>query len=642
MKSVIFKNPELQKSFELNGYVVIPFLSGEQLHQLNQSYHSANENITGGFYSTSFNPDEARRKYFNDAIANLFAPTVQSLFNPIKSLGACFLVKQPGPQGEMPIHQDWTVVEEPNFDSITIWVPLQDVNEENGAIQVIPGSHRFSTTLRSPSMEDPFKNVQAELRKDLQLLPMKAGEAFIFSHALLHASPANTSAAPRVAATFGLIDAAAQLQFYHQEQKGELEKYFVDENFFQTYNTQIGQRPKTGMLQEKFIYNQHFVSSEEYKKMKQQFQQRKNMDAYKMIPIFKDEQKQKFFEEEGYAVFPVLNETEVLDLKNYYEALNLKDANGFGFHVSMDQTDKEMCRRIREKVWGVVLPKLDEHLKDYKPFVASYVVKEINPKGVVPAHQDWSFVDREEDGYSSITCWVALVDTNLDNGGMGVIRGSHRFMQNKRPSPSPQCPVPLSNHMFSIFPYLHTVNVKAGEVLMFDNRTFHASPPNTSNGLRLAVGVGVTQKDAQMVHYYMKPDDTFKTMLRYNVDPDFFLKYENATLSKMFDAKKLIEGYGEPTEVPYSFPDYSTDELVDMIKAAGNEYNIPMTEKLAKLFGYTGTPQSSEAKKEAPVEPLKTETEKPKKWVWVDDRSFFAKYTPLNIAREIKKKLAGA
>ena len=644
MKSVIFKDKELQRQFNLNGYVVVPFLSASQVAELQLLYQSGAENTTAGFYSTSFNTNEQQRQQISNGIEKVFVQPVNEFFTDVKSLGACFLVKQPGPQGEMPIHQDWTVVKEPDFDSITIWVPLQDVTEYNGAIQVIPGSHRFSNALRSPSLPDPFKNVQSEMRNDLQLLPMKAGEAFIFSHALLHASPANQSNNARVAATFGLIDAHAQLMFYHQQNEGELEQYFVDRDFFQKYNTQIGERPQHGTLKTTLHYSQKFVSPEEYGSMKRNFEKRTAMSNYKMIPIFKEEQMQKFFEKEGYAKMPLLNESEVRDLKEYYQSLHIKDEKGFGFHVSMDQSDKEMCRKTREKVWGVVVPKLSEHLKDFKPFVASYVVKEVNPKGVVPAHQDWSFAANEEDGYSSITCWVALVDTNLDNGCMGVIRGSHKFMQNHRPSPSPQCPVPLSNHMFSIFPYLHTIEMKAGELLMFDNRTFHASPPNTSEGIRLAVGVGVTQKDAQLVHYYMKPDGTFKTMLRYNVDEDFFLKYDNATLARMYNEGKLIEGYGEPVEIPYSFTDYTSDELIELIKAEGNEYNIPMTEKLAKLFGYSGAEQkSSESTTQPPIE-NKNETDVAiaRQATWIDNRTFFEKYTPLNIAREIKKRLAGA
>lgn len=640
---MLFKDKKLQQAFDINGYVVVPFLSKEQVNELREFFFKTHPQLPDGFYSSSFNTDEAHKKSVNEKIEAVLSSTVSNQLAEIKKLGSCFLNKQPGPQSEMPIHQDWTVVDEPNFDSVTIWIPLQDVNEQNGAIQVIDGSHRFSAELRSPSLDAPFKNVQSEMRKDLKLLPMKAGEAFIFSQALLHASPPNMSSEPRIAVTYGLIAKDAQLMFYHKNEEGKIEQYFVDEDFFQKYNTQIGERPKIGKLNKVFNYDQHFITADEYKKMKQDFLLKKSQAMYKMIPIFKDDERQQFFEREGYAVFPLLSAEEVADLKSYYESLGLVDEKGFGFHVSMDQKDKDMCRRIREKVWGIALPQLSEHLKDFKPFVASFVAKEVNPKGVVPAHQDWSFVADEEDGYSSITCWITLVDTNIDNGGMGVIRGSHKFMMNHRPSPSPQCPVPLSEHMFSIFPYLHTIDMKAGEVLMFDNRTFHASPPNTSSSIRLAAGVGVTQKDAKLVHYYMKPDGTFKTMLRYNVDEDFFLKYENATLARMYDEGKLIEGYGEPVEVPYEYTKYTQEEMVEVVKAAGNSFNIPMTEKLAKLFGYSPDGQKQEEPKQEEVkETPQAAAEPEKEWVWVDDRPLLEKYSPLNIAREIKKRLVGA
>lgn len=637
---MLFKSEKLQQQFNLNGYVVIPFLSDAQVKDLRTFFFEQHPQIPAGFYSSSFNDDVTHKQLVNEKIESVLKSQVENHFNEIKKLGSCFLNKQPGLESEMPIHQDWTVVDETKFDSVTIWIPLQDVNETNGAMQVIDGSHRFSTALRSPTLEDPFKNIQTQLCKDLKLIPMKAGEAIVFSQALLHASPANLSNESRIAVTYGLIDASAQLMFYHQTEAGKVEQYFVEEDFFQRYNTQIGKRPNFGKLNQVIDYKQHFVTNEEYRHAKQKFQQQKAAAMYKMIPIFKDYERQQFFEREGYVVFPLLNKEEVESLKSFYESLSLTDQSGFGFHVSMDSSNKEMCRTIRDKIWRVALPRLAEHLQDFKPFVASFVVKEVNPKGVVPAHQDWSFVDKEEDGYTSITCWIALVDTNLDNGGMGVIRGSHKFMQNHRPSPSPQCPVPLAEHMFSIFPYLHTIDMKAGEVLMFDNRTFHASPPNTSNSVRLAAGVGVTQKDAQLIHYYMKPDSEFKTMLRYSVDEDFFLKYDNATLSKMFDNKQLIDGYGEPTEVPYGFTKYSADEMVEIIKLAGNHYNKPMTEKLAKLFGYDNKTENHENERLA-TELAKEPSVQQEEWKWVDNRSFFQKYTPNNIAREIKKRLLG-
>jgi len=638
---MLFQDSILNSRFALDGYVTVPFLNAEEVASLRAFFLETHPTVPAGFHSSSFSTDRSEKEHVNARVEEVFGSKVGTLFHPIKKLGSCFLSKSPGPQGEMPIHQDWTVVDETQFCSVTIWCALQDTNERNGAMQVIAGSHRFSDALRSPTLPDPFRDLHAEMRADLRTVSLKAGEAIIFNQALLHASPPNTGTEPRIAVTYGLIAEEAELGFYHKNEEGKVEHYAVPNHFFQEYNTQIGQRPSIGALTDTFDYLSKPVTSGNYQRAKRYYQTQKAKMSYKMIPLFKNADQQSFFEKEGYSVFPLLNESEVADLKGYYESLNLKDEKGFGFHVSMDQTDKEMCRRVREKIWSVALPRLQEHLSDFKPFVSSFVAKESNPKGVVPAHQDWSFVDREDEGFCSITCWIALVDTNLENGGMGVIRGSHRFMQNKRPSPSPQTPVPLSNHMFSIFPFLHTLDVKAGEVLMFDNRTFHASPPNTTAFNRLAVGVGVTQKNAQLVHYYTKPDGQFKTMLRYNVDPDFFLKYENATLSQMYDRGELIEGYGEPVEVPYSYTDYTSEELVAIIKEAGNAYNVPMCEKLAAIFGnISGPPQ--EEKKVTPETALVTETATTEENVWLDDRSFFEKYSPKNIVTEVKKRLVGA
>jgi ectoine hydroxylase-related dioxygenase (phytanoyl-CoA dioxygenase family) len=632
MSASIFNNAKLQQQFDKDGYIVVPFLSADEVVRLQQLYKDVTSQSPSAFHSSSFNKDEGVKHKINQQVEELYAAKAGEFFHDIKKLGSGFLTKPTGITGTMPVHQDWTVVDETQFCSVTIWVPLQDVNEHNGAIRVLPGSHRFSKTLRSPNMPNEFDGISEAIAARMKTLPMKAGEAFIFNHALLHASTLNQSAQPRVAVTYGLIPAAAKLYLYLRNPQGKVEKYAMPDDMFTRY-TNIGQVPECGEKIEEFDY---IIKPLDEKQLKQMIA---NNREFKMKPIFKDPVQQEFFEREGYIVFPLLNMAEVADLKQYYEDLKIKDQMGFGFHVSMDQADKDMSRRVREKVWGVILPRLNEHLKDFKPFVASYVVKDPNPKGVVPAHQDWSFTDNEEEGYCSITCWTTLVPTNIDNGGMGVIRGSHKMMQNYRPSPSPQTPVPLEQHMFSIFPYLKTIDMQPGQVLMFDNRTFHASPPNTSNEVRLAAGVGVTQADAELVHFHLKPDGTKSVLQKYKVDEDFYLKYNNASLAKMYDAGIPIEGYELIEELPYSFDNYTSEELIEIIKAAGNEFNVPMCERLAKLFNYNmdGTVKE-EPKAEAPV------TEAPpvqEEWKWVDERSFFEKYTPLNIVRELKKRVTG-
>ncbi len=634
----IFRDPKLQSSFEMDGYVVISLLNDQEILQLKNAYQKKSFDNSDGFYSTSFSVDNDAKTVLENEIESVVKDKAQQLFYPYQNLGSCYLIKAPGPNGEMPIHQDWTVVDESQYDSLTLWAPLSDVSNQNGALQVIPGSHRFSNIIRGPSLDSPTYDIQEHLKKDLINIPLKAGQAIIFSQALMHASPANQSKKSRIAITYGLIPKNAQLLFYHSEDKQQVGKYEIPIDFFKTYNTQIGSKPSVGKLIETLAPSDNKLSLKAYKEAKKAHNLKKS-NMNKMIPIFKSPEHQHFFEKEGYLVLPLLGKKEINHLKNFYEGLQLKDSQGFGFHVSMDDLSQENNIKVRKEIWNTILPKMEGFIENYKPFVASYVVKETNPKSVVPAHQDWSFVDKEEKGYCSITCWTALVDTFLDNGCMGVIRGSHKLMQNHRPSPSPQTPVPLSDHMFSVFPYLKTLEMKAGEVLFFDNRTFHASPPNTCEGVRLAAGIGITQKDAKLVHYHLKPDGNQNIIQKYAIDEDFFIKYNNTRLSKLYDEKRAIEGYELMEEVSYSYDKYSSEELIALIKEGGNEFNVPMCEKLSVLFGYdlmTGKKQKEEVTEieEDTKEEVRTEIEK-------DSRAFFEIYTPVNILKEVKYRITG-
>ena len=359
-----------------------------------------------------------------------------------------------------------------------------------------------------------------------------------------------------------------------------------------------------------------------------------------MKPLFKNKEHQLKFEKDGYLILPILNENEVANLTNYYHSLNLKNEKEYGFHVSMDRLNKDVCSEIQATIWDKILPKMDNYIENYKSFVANYIVKESYSLGFVPAHQDWSFVDKEDEGYCSITCWTALVDTTIDNGCMGVIKGSNNFLQNHRPSPSPQTPVPLSEHKFSIFPYLNPLAMKAGETLFFDSRTFHASPPNINSDIRLVASIGITQKDADLIHYYLKPDGNKNTLLKYKVDEDFFLKYYNARLSNMYNKGEIITDYEVVEEINYTFEKITSEAMINMIKQTGSEYNESLRKKLDVLL--KGEISGSK-KEETKIEFEKVDVTEiyPQQETWIDSRSFFEIYTPMNIFREIKHKLTG-
>ena len=297
----LFLNEKLQSSFELNGYVTIPLLSKEEIEILSTNLEKELAQTPEGFYSTSFNENEELKERLNLKIESIVSSNIKTILNPHQKLGSCYLVKTPGEKGEMPLHQDWTVVDEDRFESVTIWIPLVNVNQKNGALQVVPGSHKFTNKLRSPLFDNPLKEIEEELRADLVDIELQAGEAIIFNQALIHASPPNLSSTNRVAVTYGLIAEEAQLLFYYKNQEGKGEKYEVPIDFFKTYNTQIGTKPEIGTCLRTFTLDESPISSFEYKLAKAQYNMNKNK-AVQMIPMFKNKEHQLFFEKENSCV----------------------------------------------------------------------------------------------------------------------------------------------------------------------------------------------------------------------------------------------------------------------------------------------------------------------------------------------------
>lgn len=304
-----------------------------------------------------------------------------------------------------------------------------------------------------------------------------------------------------------------------------------------------------------------------------------------MRNIFRNPQKQAEFDEQGYTVLPFLDAKQIQRLSDFYATLNNDHIPPYGFHYSLDNMDGRFVQRVVEAVRENVAASVEEHFDRCKVIVASYVVKEPNPKSIVPAHQDWTFVDETE--FDSVSVWAPLVDVHLDNGAMGVLRGSHRFFSHIRPSPAPQFRPPFGDHMFSIFPYLQLVPMKAGEAIVFNNKTIHASPPNTGPSPRVAVGFVITQSEADLYHHYLLPGHSAPRIESYAVDETFFYTYNNTKLRALHEQGKKPEGFRSVGVSDLGVEPIGADALVEMIKKAGNTMNVALVERLARLFNYS-------------------------------------------------------
>jgi hypothetical protein len=259
-KKSIFRDLNNEQFFQEEGYVLIDLLNHHQIKALNDIYLSANLSYNQKFYSSSFIGNMETKLKLNNEIKSIVEPSIQKHFKDYENLGSVFLIKPHGKESEMPIHQDWTVVNENEYYSATIWIPLQETSIKNGCLKVLPKSHKLNKSLRSPTLTDPISEIKDICEDHLIAITLKIGQAMIFNQSLIHSSFPNLSNEPRIAVAYGLIPKDADLIFYFKkENKNQVEVLNIEKDFFLDY-PRPGERPNNATLKEVITYNPIIIS----------------------------------------------------------------------------------------------------------------------------------------------------------------------------------------------------------------------------------------------------------------------------------------------------------------------------------------------------------------------------------------------
>jgi len=625
MKS-LFKNQDLWREAERNGYVVVPLLDQSQLDRLWHLYekfidHAQVEDL---YESSRHNPLETNRE-INQAIGAELTTAGKAIFADCDLYGGTFMVKSHHDSTFLPAHQDWSVIEEDQYNTLFIWCALQDVTSTNGGLFVLDGSHQYFQNIRSgsyPSNRYVLPSSMQHCPKDISL---KAGEAVLYSDRLFHGSYSNQSNRDRVVVTGRVVERGAKLVYFHKQSEDIVDVYAASEDFYLTHIDALakGELPAESTKVYSRSYR-HIPTTDESLRLKI----KENSAEFETGPmhcqLFKDQDLQAAFDRDGYAVVDLIEPEQVADLLAFYHGLDHAKMPAYGFQVSLDNERSDFVKEVSDKLTSTVKPFVDQLFQNHRLFTASFVIKEKNPLGVVPPHQDWTFVNERK--YWSASIWCPLVDVNVNNGCLGVIRGSHRFYDHVRPSPSPQYEPPFKDQLFTIFPYLQLIEMKAGQALVFNNRTFHASPPNTSAQPRIACGLGITHREAEIEHYYLLPQQDRMLVERFKVAPDFFYAYNNARLSQMHEQGKRPEDLDSGGTFEYTCSNYEAAQLIAMMEAAGNVRNDELVVRMAALFDYNldGTPRKNVGAQNASA---------PGDFTW-------RVYTFGNIYRELQSRIA--
>ena len=89
---------------------------------------------------------------------------------------------------------DQSVVLSERSQILTVWIPMVDVDEKNGCLQIIPGSHKRG--LRPARRDENGRQVpieDVETWADVKNIKMKVGDVCVFGNLTFHRSLANIS-----------------------------------------------------------------------------------------------------------------------------------------------------------------------------------------------------------------------------------------------------------------------------------------------------------------------------------------------------------------------------------------------------------------------------------------------------------------
>ncbi len=249
----------------------------------------------------------------------------------------------------------------------------------------------------------------------------------------------------------------------------------------------------------------------------------RSIKSLNMREIFNDPGTENTFRKQGFIILPFVNETETLNLKQSLMALNPSDhfkgnqstlIGQQSFHITFFDQDKTYKQAVYNTVKDVFSSFSQEHLKNYKCAQANVFLKP-GGKGFVFPHQNLTIVDEEK--YTSLSFWLPLQDTNFENGTICLIPGSqYNFVKYR------------NTHVF--WPYVKffiegkglnyfvPVNVKAGEILIIDDRLIHYTPINSTTQDRWVVHSLWAPKEVQL-----RFCDPHKTEVKiYHVDDEFW------------------------------------------------------------------------------------------------------------------------
>jgi len=203
MKKLILKDSTLNEELLSQGFVITNFLNPDLIKEafdkiskqntdINLSLNN-NKSIDVSFHCTYLDHNKTYKQQVWKTLNDLINVFINETFVNYKIIQANLFNKAPG-TGLIAPHQNLTTVDEEFYTSVSIWVPIQDTNLQNGTLCFLPKSHGKFEPYRNSNIHWAPMDASSKI-DDFNMVPinLKVGQALIFDDSIVHGSPDNNS-----------------------------------------------------------------------------------------------------------------------------------------------------------------------------------------------------------------------------------------------------------------------------------------------------------------------------------------------------------------------------------------------------------------------------------------------------------------
>ena len=196
------------------------------------------------------------------------------------------------------------------------------------------------------------------------------------------------------------------------------------------------------------------------------------------------------YSEQGYVKnLPVFSHDGAVELQGLFEELSSRLPS----HVDINKTN--MWHKASKKFHDLCrTPEILDYVEDilgpnFVQWGGQFFHKEPQSGSVVPWHQDAQYWPLEP--ANAVTVWLAVYDSDEENGAMKVVSGSHKkgangFKHHTNDASHLVLDQEVSEDQIDKDKIVY-MNLKAGEISLHNDALLHGSDPNNSNRKRCGI-----------------------------------------------------------------------------------------------------------------------------------------------------------